>query len=256
MKLSVVLCWWRGWRPLYEVEHVNAMCRQLRAYLQIPFKIVLLTDEDASGAEVDELYPGLREIEGLKLVKTVNCFRRLRLYDPEYTEQFGTEWLMSVDLDSLFYRDMTSVLVEAMQHPYGLWLLKGRNAHRGPKERPFNGALQLIKHGAHPEVWRDFDPVQSPQDIAKTRWVGSDQSWLGIKCRGAQSFGREHGIYYFGQYLRLRKMKKIRPLMLNFAGRDKPWGKPCRFQAKDVHSEYMRWMDAAPQQPSTTASTN
>lgn len=219
------------------------MSRMLREYLKIPFKLVLLTDEDASGAEVDEIKPGLKEIEDLKLVKKVNCFRRLRLYDPSYTEQFGTEWVMSVDLDTLIQRDITGLISDAMEHPFGLWILRGRNALRGPNERPYNGALQLIRHGAHPQVWETFHPVDSPQEIAKTRWVGSDQSWIGLKAPNAPTFGMEHGVYYFGLYrVHRNKPKSVPACMVNYAGPDKPWAKQVKRLAPELHKAYMRWM--------------
>lgn len=246
-RLTILLTKWRGWRNLYEVDHVNAMSRMLKEYLKIPYKLVLLTDEmeaDA-GAEVDAVLPAPESPEGLKLVSRIDCFRRLRFFDPEYTSQFGTEWVMSIDLDTLIYADITDHIATALDNPFGLWMLRGRNVGRSPRERPYNGALQIIKVGMHRHVWDAFHPVESPKKIAKVRWVGSDQSHIGLTVPGAPTFGMEHGVYYFSQYCRFMRMRNrvTAPLrLLNFAGNDKPWSQSVRHQAKDIHKAYMQWM--------------
>lgn len=243
MRLTVLLCWWAGWQPIYRLEHVNAIARQLRHYLNRPFRIALLTDQDARGAEVDEIHELPPEPSGLKLLQKPNCFRRLSFFDPEYQSRFDADWLFSVDLDTLFLEDVTEDIEQAITHPYGLWMLRGRWAGQKRNARPYNGALQLIRCGSHADVYADFHPVQSPQEIQARKWVGSDQSWISIKAPDAPTLGPDKGYYFFQQYCEARALGCVPARVLSYAGRDKPWSKPVRFQAKDIHEEYMRWFD-------------
>jgi hypothetical protein len=241
------------------VKHVNALANQLREYLKIPFRIVLLTDQVATGAQVDEILPLPADPKGLRIIGKVNCYRRLRFFDPEYTRQFGTEWVMSMDLDTLIRGDITHLIAGAMDHPYGLWIVRGRWA-AGPKAinltkelesktklpvRPYNGAFFMVRVGANAQVFTDFHPVDTPAHISKIRWVGSDQCAISLLAPAAPTWGPEHGMYFFGQYLQeRRKNPKVHALVLNFAGKKKPWTKPVQFDAKDIWKEYMRWLDA------------
>jgi hypothetical protein len=259
MRLTILLCWWSGWSDHYSVLHVNALANQLREYLNIPFKVVLLTNKDATGAQVDEVLPLPADPEGLRIIGHVNCYRRLRFFDPDYTSQFGTEWVMSVDLDTLIRGDITNLITSAFDHPYGLWIVRGRwagkkhidltNELKGKIKlppRPYNGAMYMIRVGANAQVWRDFHPINTPIEIRKLRWVGSDQCAISLLAHSAPTWGPEHGMYFFGQYLKERRANpKAQALVLNFAGRNKkPWSKPVKFQAKDIWQEYMRWLDA------------
>lgn len=228
------------------MAHVNAIARMLEEYLRIPHKLVLLTDQNAEGAEVEEILPVPRDPKGLRLVKTVNCYRRLRFFDPEYIKHFDTEWLMSIDLDTLILADITDSIEKALDEEFGFVILKGRWADRAKNLRPYNGAFYMLKLGQHGHVWADFDPVETPKEIHRRRWVGSDQSWLGMALPGAPTLGPDDGFYFFGQYLKARKFaksEKITPArVLNFAGFDKPWAKSTRFQAKDIWDQYMQWL--------------
>ena len=259
LRLTVLLCWWVGWSNHYSVPHVNALTRQLREYLKIPFRIVLLTDQKATGAEVDEILPLPDDPEGLRVIGRVNCYRRLRFFDPEYTKQFGTEWVMSMDLDTLIRGDLTPLIESSMDHPYGMWIVRGRWA--GTKHihltrelrskvkspvRPYNGALFMVRIGDNAQVWNDFHPVDTPARIQKLKWVGSDQCAISLLAPNAPTWGPEHGMYFFGQYLAQRRVNPdTTALVLNFAGRKKPWSKPVRYEAKDIWGEYMQWMDTS-----------
>ena len=255
MRLTVLITWWKGWRPIYQVEHVNALAGMLREHLKIPFKLVLLTDEDATGAQVDEVRPAPADPKGLRMMSRINCFRRLRFFDPAYSSQFGTEWVMSIDLDTLIRGDITEMVETGLDHPYGLWILRGRHAGRKPGERPYNGAMYMIRVGAHADVWHKFDPIKSPREIARRRWIGSDQSWIGIMAPDAPTWGPDQGVWFFGQYLQ-RTDKAQQANVLNFAGNAKPWAKPVKFQCRQTWKEYTRWLPDPSRPASTAASTS
>ena len=262
-KVTIVLFKWNGWSNFYQVQHVNAISRMFTHYLKIPYRIVLLTDdmEGDATAEVDEVLPVPPDPKGLKLLTHVNCFKRLNLFDPDYASQFGTEFVISIDLDTLIRGDITHLISSAMDHPYGLCIVRGRWAGRqhvdltkelkGKRKlpvRPYNGAFFMVRVGDNAQVWNDFHPVNTPIEIRKLRWVGSDQCAISLLAPNALTLGPEHGMYFFGQYLKERRANpKAQALVLNFAGRNKkPWSKPVKFEAKDIWQEYMRWLDEEP----------
>jgi hypothetical protein len=241
VSLAILLTHWRGWRPIYEAEHINALARQLRAYIKAPFKLWLLTDEPLEAKEVDEVAPCPKDPPGLRLRSTVNCFRRLRFFDAAYTEQFGADYLMSIDLDTLIFDDITDIVEAAMTRP--LTILRGRNLDDRPNQRPYNGAMFIVKHGALQHVWDSFCPKKSPLQIATKNWIGSDQSWISMQAPGFATLGREHGFWYFGQYMAEGEGKPLR--VLNFAGRDKPWSRAMKKRHEPTWQEWHKWRNAA-----------
>lgn len=240
-KLTVLLCMWQGWRPVYEVRHVRAMARMLREYLHLPHRIVLLTDGQATAAEaeVDEVLGIPPEPVGLRVHGTINCYRRLRFFDPGYARQFGTPYIMSVDLDSLLLDDITADIEGAIKDPFGFTILRGRLAEK-LGQRPYNGSLFVLRVGAHPHVWYDFDPVQSPIAVRASGWRGSDQVHLSLNLRGAPTFGPDKGFYFLGQYLQSRD-DDPEPKMLNYAGPLKPWTKQSRNETPELWEQWQRF---------------
>lgn len=243
-QVTVLLGLWHGWRDYYNAEHVRAIARQLRAYIKLPFRIALLTDDPISAreGEVDEVYPGTPDPEGLQLHKSkVNCYRRLRYFDAGYSSQFGTPWVLSIDIDTLIRADITDV-ISYLMHDFGF----GINRAKAGTNRIYSGALFTVKVGEHQYVWDRFDPVQSPVDISRTKLIGSDQTWLSMQIENAPTVGREHGIYYLGEYRAKEHIGNATPRIINFSGNAKPWSRVCLNQAPDIFYEYLQWLDTKP----------
>lgn len=241
-RLTVALCLWRGWRPIYEVRHARAVARMLREYLRLPYRIVLLTDlgvVSADEAEVDEVLPVPPEPRGLRPMGEINCYRRLRFFDSAYAQQFGTPYIMSVDLDSLFLNDITKDIERAMNNGFGFQILRGRLAER-LGQRPYNGSLFVLRVGAHPQVWCDFDPIQSPIKVRASGWRGSDQVWMSLKIRNAPTFNPEQGFYFVHQYLQSSDAD-AEPKMLNYAGPLKPWTKQSKNETPELWEQWNRF---------------
>ena len=243
-RLTILLGLWSGWRDVYEIDHVNALSRQLKEYLKIPYKLVLLTDQDATNAEVDEVRPVPQDPKGMTVIQTVNCFRRLRYFDPVFNRSLGTEWVMSLDLDTLILRDFTEVIERSMDHPFGLWMLRAKKVR--PGRRPYNGGMYMIRAGSHAKVWKNFDPVISPIEVKAKGWVGSDQTWIAMQVQGAPTWSMDDGMFFFGQYNDTPE-RQNEARIINFAGKAKPWTKQCRFENRRIWEEYMRWIDSEDQ---------
>lgn len=236
MRLTILLCLWNGWRPLYNEDHVRATSRMLREYLKLDYRLVLLTDEKVGAdCEVDAIAPLPYQPE--RWFGKINCYRRLRFFDPEYTGQFGTPWVMSLDLDTLLLDDMTPV-VEKMMCPFGFSILRGRMASiRG--QRPYNGGMYAIEVGKHAHVWSEWDWDTGPT-LCSNSWRGSDQVWISLKLRGAPTISKKDGVYFIGEYLESDDGDP-EPRIITYAGPMKPWSKVSRHETPELWREYQRW---------------
>lgn len=238
-KLTIALFWWVGWRPLYHLQHVNAAARMLRDRIKIPLRIVLFTDQEAKGAEVDKVLPIPQDPKNVSFPKGINCYRRLRLFDPFFSAQFGTEWVMSVDLDTLILEDITPEIEWAM-NDFGFCIIRGRLAVEHG-QRPYNGSLYVLRVGQHQHVWDEFSYETSPAECLRSGWRGSDQTWLSLKLQGAPTLGPEHGFYFYEQYLESSD-KDPEAKMLHYAGLLKPWGRMCKDRTPELYAEYQRYL--------------
>lgn len=240
-RLTVVLSLWEGWRPLYRPEHATALARMLREYLKIPHRIVLLTDMAQEVDEIDEVLPPLEEPEGLRYVHKANCFRRLRLFDPEFNRQFNSEWLMCIDLDTVILNDITELVEHAITRKEGVCLLWSKFAHI-EGARPFNGGMYFLKTGENGHVWSEFNGAESQAEIAKTKWTGSDQVWMCLQLPNAPAIGRNEGVYYHEEY-RDRLEPCPTPLIINYAGPTKPWSKTGKRETPDLWKQWHRFAE-------------
>ena len=238
-ELTITLWWWVGWRPLYQIQHVNAAARMIRDRIKVPHRIVLLTDQDAKGAEVDKVLPIPQDPPGTSFPSGINCYRRLRLADPSFSCQFGTEWVMSIDIDVLILEDVTEQIRWAM-NDFGFCILRGRLAVEAG-QRPYNGSIYLLRVGEHRHVWDDFSYDTSPAECVASGWRGSDQTWLSLKLQGAPTLGPEHGFYFYEQYLDSDEAEP-EAKMIHYAGMMKPWSKVCKRRTPELYEEYARYL--------------
>ena len=240
MSLAILLTMWSGWRgDIYRPEHVRALARMLRANLKIPHNIFLLTNQRVEAQDVEaDVLPLPKEPPNLRTKHGINCFRRLRYFDPEYSKQFGSEWVMSLDLDTLILEDITDIIEWGM-NPFGFCIIKGRLAN-DHGQRPYNGSMWLVRVGDHAHVWEDFDWKEGPNECAASGWRGSDQVWMSLHLQGAPTWSTEHGVYFYQQYLDSSDDDPP-PRLLHYAGLMKPWSKQSKRETPELYSEYVRY---------------
>jgi len=243
-RVTIVHWKWAGWRPSYTLEHVRALSRQLKEFAEIPYRLVLLTDDmnesTAEQAEVDAIYPIPTQPEGISPGhgSPANCFRRLRLFDEKYSVQFGTEWVMSLDLDTLILAPIGEVLEYMTTAPAGFSIMRARFSGYG--RRPYNGGMYAIRVGSYPEVWSSFNWKTSPERCKQTGWVGSDQVWISLHVPDARTVGPEHGVYFAEQYL-AAPPDRVPGRIVTFAGGLKPWNKTSRRETPAYFAAYQRF---------------
>lgn len=226
--LIVTWLWHNGWRPIYDYRHVNRLYRQLQKRMTGNWSFLCITDR-ADGIECATLplwtMPEPLLPEGLKGPKP-NCYARLRLFDPEFTKQFKVDRIVSIDLDTTVYRDLTPILTEDS-------FKIARNER--PETSKFCGTLWQVKPGAHADVWFDYDPVLTPHiTYTDLGMYGSDQAWFSYKLPKAPTWGPHDGVFW-NKRLRPSKLQDGARLVY-FAGSIKPWDQNCQLMQPALYT--------------------
>lgn len=232
MSLTVLTWLWTtgGRRPgVYGAEHVHAIARMLAKHMSAPYRLVCVTDRPNEIKEC-ETFP----LWDLSVVQTRNldCYRRLRLFDPEWGAVFG-ERILSLDLDVLIRGDLAPLIDEERDFQG----MRGLHSH-------INGSAWTLKIGTCRKVWDSFRPSMSAEVIAKSRnrdgsrLVGSDQAWMSLMMPNAPVWGHGHGMWH---YRKLVKQPEQAPLtrMVAFSGDVKPWDS---LQISALRDEYMEYL--------------
>jgi hypothetical protein len=125
------------------------------------------------------------------LTKIPGCFARLRMFDPAWQERHGiTGRLVCMDLDMV----ITGPLDPLFDRPEPYVILHGGNA---ANPCPYNGSLQMLRAGAHPDVCRDFTLKRANE--VKFYEFPDDQAWLADRVPNAAGWkvGPDSGAYCF-----------------------------------------------------------
>lgn len=262
MTLHVVLWLWRGWRPVYDRRDVAYIARQLQAYGDLPAKarIVCLTDfpTDWQKAKCDALgvveIPLWPELEGLDIrpipqypwlpafKHAPNCYKRLRIFDPETQGHLGIhpgDIVLSMDLDSVVMGSIQKLLAPMYNHVGGVDFM----AMEGKAAR-LHGSLFAFRAGTNAHVWRTFDPATSPWKLrhpphGAARYIGSDQAWLStVLPMETPVWGAKDGVYAWSRHFaHLRPRDPV--TYMSFAGSTKPRGESCKLHLPWVYAHAM-----------------
>lgn len=133
------------------------------------------------------------EVRDMPLTKIKGCFCRLRMFDPEWQARNGIEdRIVNFDLDTV----ITGPLDHLFDRPEPFVIMQGAN-----KVNPcqMNGALMMIKAGAHPEIWRDFS-VEAAKRVPFHDFP-DDQGWIWHKVPAAAGWkvGPDTGVYVYNK---------------------------------------------------------
>jgi hypothetical protein len=260
-----IFCWlWKGWRAIYDRRDVAFLARQLIAHGDLPkaTRLVCLTDRptDWDKPKVEALgvleLPLWPELPGLNLGHPKlpmypwlpafkgrpNCYRRLKLFDPEVQAELGVkpgDIIMSMDLDSVVMGSIQALLAPMYNqvNPPDFMAMRGRVSR-------IHGSLFAFRAGTCAHVWRDFDPKTTPAmlrnpGIGRPRHVGSDQAWLSTVMPEVPLWDTTHGVYSMGIH-----QHTLRPgdpvTYVSFAGSNKPRDAQCAIHLPWIHTHAMK----------------
>lgn len=181
----LTICTWL-WGDKFGREDVRKLFDGVRRNLTQPARFILLSEWniDLDGVEVVP-------IRDLELTKIKGCYARLRMFDPQWQKDHGIDGrLVCIDLDTI----ITGALDPLFDKPEPFVIMQGGNATNPCK---FNGAMMMLRAGAHPEIWNDF----SVEAAAKVPFFEfpDDQGWIWHKVPKAAGWttGQGSGVYVF-----------------------------------------------------------
>jgi len=219
--------YWTGIsRCEFTSEHVNTLLNMVNRHYHKPFRFVCVTDDPLGldrGVEYHPLWDDLADVE-TAMDGWVSCYPRLKIFSKEMAEVFGPRILV-LDIDTVIVDDVTELwdrpepFVGIRLHPW--------SEIDGPLNDSYGGAMYLMDAGAFPEVWDDFDVLNSPQESKHHGFRGSDQAWISYKL------GPGHPVWIVADgvvssrqdALLVRHRTRPGTRIVMFHGRHRPWGK-------------------------------
>ncbi len=219
--LSVV-CWkWppaEGYRSTFKAKHVNTLRNMVARHYAKPHRFCCVTN-DAVGLDPRiVVIPDREDFKGLPSPhggKNPSCYRRLRMFEEGAADVFGPRFV-SIDIDCVIVRDMAPVWDRP--EPFVIW------GDTNPQTL-YNGSMVLLKAGARPKVWNDFDPKRSPETARSSGNFGSDQAWISyILGKGEAKWTRDDGVYsYRNELMRQGGQLPGNARVVMFHGPTDPW---------------------------------
>jgi hypothetical protein len=130
-------------------------------------------------------------IPDIDLTRYRGCFARLRMFDPDWQTYIGAnDRLVSIDLDTV----ITGPLDELFNRREDFVIMQGGNS---ANPCPYNGAMMMIRQGAHPELWTEFSLEAAGR--SKYYEFPDDQGWIWTNVPDAAGWkcGSSSGVYVF-----------------------------------------------------------
>lgn len=190
--LTVVTWKWSkpGYRSTFRAIHVNTLKSMVDRWYPDPHRMVCITDDHAGINSEIEIVPIGDVFADLKNPTWPgvgpSCFRRLQMFAPDFGKIAGDRFV-SIDLDVVITGDLRPLWNRP--EDFVIYASDSSNYH-------YNGSMLLMNSGCRPQVWTDFDPVNSPRLANAAGNFGSDQGWIQY-CLGRDEakFTIKDGIY-------------------------------------------------------------
>jgi hypothetical protein len=219
--LTIVTFLWKppnGYRSKFGPDQVDTLARMVRRHYPDPHRFVCVTDDPRGikdgKVELFELWGDLATVRNPSGSKNPSCYRRLRLFAKDAGDWLGPRFVC-LDLDCVVVGDLRPLWDRTDE--FIIW--KGTTAGNF-----YNGSMFMLEAGARSQVWRDFDPVNSPLETKAARLYGSDQAWIAYKLGGGEStWTAEDGVYSFRNELRAARELPPGARIVFFHGKGDPW---------------------------------
>jgi hypothetical protein len=163
------------WGDKFSKDHINKLREGVKRHLKQPYIWKVFR-------------PEARDVH---LTKVTGCFCRLRMFDPQWQERNGIDdRLVNLDLDTV----IAGPLDELFDRPEPFVIMQGANVSN---PCPMNGALMMLRPGAHSEVWKDFS-LEAAKQVPYYSFP-DDQGWIWHKLPQAAGWrvGSETGVYVY-----------------------------------------------------------
>lgn len=167
---------------VFNHEHVRILRNMIERNLTVPHKFVCVTDDIVDGVETVPL-DWRKHVPG-------TVFIRLMQHNTEWAKANLGERILSLDLDIVVTGNMDRLV--SRSEDFIIW----RNPNfPKPRRAPYQSSVQLFDAGARPELWFDFDPVETPKWVNR-RFGGAEQAWISERLQWSQAyFDHNDGVY-------------------------------------------------------------
>lgn len=192
--MLVITTWW--WGRKFGIEHINRLAAGIKRNLKQPYRFACIHDKGFPdfSPDVHQSWP----IADETLTRYKGCLARLRMFDATWQKAYPCHSMYQEPADRIVCIDLDTVITGAIDplfdRPEPFVIMQGANA---VNPCPMNGALMMLRPGAHQEVWSDF----SNEAINKIKFheFPDDQGWIWHKVPDAAGWktGSEHGVYVY-----------------------------------------------------------
>lgn len=175
---------WRppgAYRKTFGARQVDIHRRMVRRHYPAPHRYVLITDDPTGITEPDieifELWRDHANVPSPFGAGNPSCYRRLRLFARNAGQWLG-ERIVMMDLDCVILDDLRPLFAggedfKIWENPTAHW-----RTRTGQRSHVYNGGFWMLRAGARPQLWEDFDPIASPKLTKAAGLFGSDQAWI------------------------------------------------------------------------------
>jgi hypothetical protein len=230
--LTLLLWYWRGWRPVYTSTDVHASAALFRKHLPDGSRILCVTDQKLHAC-CRALLDGVVQlpadpfagVRGVRPCTPMASWVRMNQCNAEWLHSIGVSGpVMSVDMDSVAVADLSPLLSppEAIK-----WqALRSASARLNPS------VLWQREPGVLQGAW-DNMTLAAVRAIPR-HIIGSDQAWLSWWRHTHQTptpmlLDRSHGVYQYAVKLCDIRRRPALPRLWTFAGSRKQWDRVTRF---------------------------
>lgn len=221
MSLTFLCFKWRpftGYRSKFSGRQVDTLRRMVKRFYPHPHRFVCVTDDWSDITEPDvevfKLWDDLSHIPNPSSPRNPSCYRRLKVFAENAGDWLG-ERFVCMDLDCVILNDLTPLF--DTDADFKIW--RSTTQHN-----EYNGSMWMVRAGAHPELWEEFDPIKTPRLTIGAKKYGSDQGWFAYRLPGMPTWGPEDGVYSFRSDLRQGALQPPRNArIVFFHGKHDPW---------------------------------
>lgn len=174
------------WGRKYDQSDVVKLHNGLKRNLKQPFRFILFSSLLSNPVGIE-----CHEIPDFELTYLPGCFARLRMFDPGFQETLNIKGrLVCIDLDTV----ITANLDPLFDRTEPFLILQGANS---ANPCPYTGALIMVRNGAYPQLWRDFN-IATVASLIQFYEFPDDQGWIWHKIPDAAGWkAGVNGVYAF-----------------------------------------------------------
>jgi hypothetical protein len=175
------------WGTKYDQSDVAKLYGGLKRNLKQPFRFILFSSQPYNLPKAERYPIPIRDME---LTYVPGCFARLRMFDPEFQAAHRINGrLVCIDLDTV----LTGNLDPLFDRSEPFVILQGANSLN---PCPYTGALMMLRTGAYPQLWSDFNIATVAQ--IPFHEFPDDQGWIHFKVPDAAGWkAGKNGVYAF-----------------------------------------------------------